>query len=276
MRRALALAALTAAAVSMAAHSAASRRSKSGIVVADLTWVAGDVQCAETKGAWRAVARGDRLHTGDSLRTGADGLARVEFPWMNVTLASGGVLSVPGTAVLSTVLEQGRAEFFGSGRDIVKILVGDGELRGGGRLVLWRAGGRTSASALEGGFRVRAAERVVEIKAGEGTVIVDGQPPAASSALPLPPGRLRPGAETAYVRSGQPVELQWSAGGRAHHVELLGLERDEVLLSRDASGPSLRLEVPWLGTYRWRVSTRDERGLESRPSAAGLLCAVER
>jgi hypothetical protein len=40
--------------------------------------------------------------------------------------------------------------------------------------------------------------------------------------------------------------------------------------------PPIRVEIPWLGTYRWRVSARDPRGIESPPSAEGLICSVER
>ena len=49
-----------------------------------------------------------------------------------------------------------------------------------------------------------------------------------------------------------------------------------MLLAREAGAPPLRLEIPWLGTYRWRVSARDARGIESRPSADGLICSVDR
>jgi hypothetical protein len=78
------------------------------------------------------------------------------------------------------------------------------------------------------------------------------------------------------VRSGQPLDLRWTAAGPSHHVEILALDRDEVLLAREAGAPPLRLEIPWLGTYRWRVSARDARGVESRPSTAGLICSVDR
>jgi len=144
--------------------------------------------------------------------------------------------------------------------------------------VLWHTAGRTSATALEGAFRVRSGERTVEIKAGQGTFLVDGQPPAPPTALPASPERLKPGAEVGYVRVGHPVELRWTAAGGAirHRVELLSLEREEVLLARETGGSSLQLQIPWLGTFRWRVSARDGRGLESRPSAPGVVCSVDR
>jgi hypothetical protein len=253
---------------------------QSGVSVGQLAWVESEVDRAELplKASWRRMARGDALRTGDTLRTGEAAFARVDFPWMQVTLDPQSMLTIPASAVLSTVLEQGRAEFSGTGRDIVKIRVGEGEVRGGGRLVLRRSAGRTTASALSGAFRIKAAARTVEIKAGEGTVVMDGRPPERPAALPEAPSALLPGTEVAYVRAGQPVELRWMVkdGAAAHHVQFLALGQDDVLLARDAGSPPVRVEVPWLGTYRWRVSSRDRRGVESPPSHTGLVCLVER
>jgi hypothetical protein len=249
-----------------------------GIAIGDLGWAGRDVERAELpqKSAWRRLATGDKLRTGDTFRTSESATARLNFPWMTVTLGSSTMLTIPSSTVLSTVLEQGWAEFAGSGRDIVKIVVGDGEVRGGGRLVLRRSVGRTSASVLEGAFRVRAAGRTVEIKAGEGSVVTDGRPPDKPTPLPPPPGGLQPGKDPVYVRAGQSVDLRWAGAGPSYHVEILALKGDEVLLAHDVTTPPFRAEIPWLGTYRWRVSARDARGLESAPSADGLICSVEK
>ena len=249
-----------------------------GIAIGALGWAAGDVERAELpqKSSWRRLVAGDRLRTGDTFRTSEDATARLDFPWMTVTLGASTLLTIPSSTVLSTVLEQGRAEFAGPGRDIVKIRVGDGEVRGGGRLVLRRSVGRTSATALEGAFRVRSAGRTVEIKGGQGTVVMDGRPPETPTPLPAAPRGLQPGKDPVYVRAGQPVDLRWTAGGPSHRVEILALQTDEVLLAREVGAPPLRVEIPGLGTYRWRVSTRDARGLESPPSADGLICSVDK
>jgi hypothetical protein len=285
-RRALSLAAAPALALAAAALAGAqspappapSRPPGAGIAIGDLGWAARDVERAELplKSSWRRLAPGDKLHTGDTFRTSADASARLDFPWMAVTLGSSTMLSIPSSTVLSTVLEQGRAEFAGPGRDIVKIHVGEGEVRGGGRLVLRRSVGRTSATALEGAFRVRAAGRTVEIKGGEGTVMADGRPPEAPAPLPPAPHGLQPGKDPVYVRVGQSVELRWTAGGASHHVEILALETDQAMFARDVGSPPVRVDIPWVGTYRWRVSTRDARGIESPPSAEGLICAVDK
>jgi hypothetical protein len=54
------------------------------------------------------------------------------------------------------------------------------------------------------------------------------------------------------------------------------MQGDDVLLARDTSAPPLGIEIPWLGSYRWRVFARDPRGMESRPSSDGYLCVVDR
>jgi hypothetical protein len=269
---------LLAAAALTPALSLAAKKSRAGIAIGDLVWIDREVLRSEPpdKTVWHRVTTGDKLRTGDTLRTGANAVARVELPWMSLTLSPSAMLTVPATAVLSTVLEQGRVEFAGAGRDIVKIMVGESEVRGGGRIVLRRSIGQTSLSVLGGSFRVRALGRTVELKAGEGTLVMDGRAPLPASALPAAPEKLKPGTDPAYVRAGRPVQLRWSAQGASHHVELLGLQGDTVLLARDASAPPLQLEIPWVGTYRWRVSSRDARGIESPPSSDGWICLVDR
>jgi hypothetical protein len=270
--------ALGAAAEQASVPASDARSPAAGIAIGELGWADRDVERAELpkKSVWRRLGVGDELRTGDTFRTAADATARLEFPWMEVTLGPGTMLTIPASTVLSTVLEQGRAEFTGPGRDIVKIVVGDGEVRGGGRLVLRRSVGRTSLAVLEGAFRVRARGRTVEARAGQGTVVMDGRPPDPATPLPEPPRGLHPGRDPVYVRSGQPVELRWTGDLPTGYVEILPLQKDEVLLARDTGAPPFRLQIPWLGTYRWRVSARDARGVESRPSAEGLICSVDR
>ena len=241
-----------------------------GIGIGTLAWIDRELERAElpNKSSWERLREGAPLRTGDSFRTAPDATARLEFPWMAVTLGGGAMLTIPASSVLSTVLEQGRAEFAGPGREIVKIKVGDGEVRGGGRLVLRRSAGRTTATALEGSFRVRAAGRTVEIKAGQATVVADGRPPEAASPLPKSPSALEPGKDPVYVRSGRPAQLTWSAASPGHRVEVLALDRDHVLLARDVTAPPLFLELPWLGTYRWRVAATRAAWRADRPTLA--------
>jgi hypothetical protein len=58
----------------------------------------------------------------------------------------------------------------------------------------------------------------------------------------------------------------------AYQVEVLPVGSDDVLIQRDVGAPPWRLTVAWPGAFRWRVASRDERGLEGKPSADGLFC----
>jgi hypothetical protein len=253
------------------------QESAAGMKVAKLVWGYRPVErTVDGEVSWERLAEGGALRTGDRVRTSSGGVARLDFPWMEVTLGPSTILSVPASAVLSTVLEKGRAEFAGEGRDIVKIRVGGGEIRGGGRLVLWREGERTSAAALAGTFRVSGADRTVAIGAGQGTSMVAGQAPSPPVALPEAPHGLVPDGDPAYVVSGQSAELHWTAEGPGYHVSVLALQSDDVLLAREVGEPPLQIEIPWRGTFRWRVSARDAQGLEGPPSDPGYVVIVDK
>jgi hypothetical protein len=49
-----------------------------------------------------------------------------------------------------------------------------------------------------------------------------------------------------------------------------------VLLQRDVTASPARIEVPWEGAFRWRVSARSARGLEGLPSEDGLIAVDAR
>ncbi len=176
------------------------------------------------------------------------------------------------------MLGQGRAEFEGRGREIVKVRTAEAEIRGAGRLVVRREQGRTlvTAMAMDGTFRVEASGETVVLKGGEGTTVRDGERPAAAQKLPEAPGHVRPGSDPLYVSNGQPVTLDWSPAAPRSHVQVMPLDSDEVLMGRDVGSPPYALVIPWEGTYRWHVSSRDAQGLEGRPSEAGVICVVEK
>ena len=48
--------------------------------------------------------------------------------------------------------------------------------------------------------------------------------------------------------------------------------RDYVLYQRDVGPPPAQVRVPWGGAFRWRVASRNDRGLEGTPSDEGLIC----
>jgi hypothetical protein len=57
-----------------------------------------------------------------------------------------------------------------------------------------------------------------------------------------------------------------------YHLEVLPVGADYVLFQRDVGPPPFPLSLPWRGAFRWRVTARDQRGLEGVPSAEGLIC----
>jgi hypothetical protein len=267
-------------ALALLGAAAAPRASLTGIAVARLAWADAVVEreAAQGKTGWRELKEGDSLRTGDRIRTTADGVARFEFPWMSVTAGPSTMLHVPAEVVLSTVLGQGRAEFEGRGRDIVKVRTAEAVIRGTGRIVVRRDRSRTlvMAMAIDGSFRVEASGTTVVILAGEGTIIRDGAAPGPAVKLPEAPGTIRPGRDPAYVAAGEPLSLTWSAAAVASHIQVLPLDSPDVIIGRDVGRPPYALSIPWVGTYRWHVSSRDEQGLEGRPSEEGFICVVEK
>ena len=64
----------------------------------------------EKKGArWQAAAEGGPLQVGEAIRTGPDAVARLELPWMALTLSPGSTLRFPDAFLLSATLDGGRA-----------------------------------------------------------------------------------------------------------------------------------------------------------------------
>ena len=227
-------------------------------------------------GSWRRALEGQPLLPGESLRTGSDALARVELPWMALTLSPGSRLRFPDALVLSVVLDDGRAVVEGERLETLKLVTPEAEVRGRGRAIVRRERGRTLVSCLSGRFRVAARRGSVTLGGGQGTAVDGAGAPSAPGPLPEPPaGTLWPGRDPAYVAPGEPLALRWPAGDGPFQVELLPVGREIVLRQRDVAGPPLALAIPWPGAFRWRVSRRDARGLEGLPSAEGLI-AVDR
>jgi hypothetical protein len=253
--------------------------SAAGIAVAKLTYVDRVVEreSVQKPEGWQPVKEGDSVRTGDRIRTSGDALARMQFPWMAVTLGPSTTLHIPAGMILSTVLDEGRAEFEAAGRDIVKVKTAEAEIRGAGRIVVRRERERTlvMAMALDGTFKVEAKGDVTVLRQGEGTAIKDGQTAAAAVKIPEPPKLLSPAADPVYVRKGEPVSLRFDPSGPAY-VQILPLQGQEVLIAREVAGSPVTLGIPWEGTYRWRASVRDAQGFEGLPSEDGFICVVDR
>ena len=251
--------------------------SSAGIAVATLAYADNLVekQAANEQG-WRKLQEGERLRTGDRVRVGPDAIARFEFAWMFLTAGPDTTLHIPAERILSAVLDAGRAELRAPGQQIVKVRTGDAEIRGEGRVVVRREKTLVAVMAMDGTVRVEAAGKTEVLQAGEGSVVEDGQAPEDVIGLPPGPEGLWPGPDPVYVKKGQSVRLNWSPKGAGHHLQILSIDSSDPLLARDVGPAPYPITIPWLGTYRWRVATLDEKGLEGRSSALGYICVVDK
>ena len=258
----------------LAAPASAPAQSRTGIPVATISFAENTVERSETGGDWTEIQEGYRLKTGEQLRTASGALARVEFPWMKVLLSGSSELAIPGSLVLSLELRGGRVEILSEG-DIIKLLSNGAEVRGQGRAVVRQVGSTTVVATIDGQFRVQAAGGTVSLKSNQGTVVASDGRPTVPEALPAPPETLDPGADPLYADKGKPIELTWSPSQGEYRIQVLPIHSDEVLIDKDVAGSPQSVAIPWLGTFRWRDSARDDRGLEGVPSGEGLVCVVE-
>jgi hypothetical protein len=247
------------------------------LALARVSLVESKVELAKKGATWRAAVEGGPVRIGEALRTGPDAIARLELPWMALTLGPGSTLSFPDDFLLSASLDAGRALVEAQGREALKLVTGEAEVRGQGRAVVRRQGEQTLVTCLAGRFHVYGGDSAVTLSAGRGTVVRAGRAPSAPEAVPAPPaGGMWPGKDPVYAAPGQPLELRWKGDAPAYQIELLPVGSDVVLLQRDVTAPPARIEVPWEGAFRWRVSARDKRGLEGTPSEDGLIAVDAR
>ncbi|HEX6739321.1 MAG TPA: hypothetical protein VF310_13670 [Vicinamibacteria bacterium] len=244
------------------------------LLAATVAFVSGSAEHRSAEGPPRAADTGTALAAGHQLRTGDDGLVRAEIPGMVLTLAAASSLRLEGTP-LRPVLESGRLEIASEG-ETVDVATGEAEVRGGGRLVVRRAGTRTQLMALRGGFRVRAAGGAEEIAlaVGEGLALAAGAAGERPRALAPAPEVVAPGVDPQYVRADQPVSLTW-APASAVHFQVLPFDSPEPIVARDQDQAPAHITLKVPGLYRWRASARGPDGSESLPSTEGLICVVE-
>jgi len=250
---------------------------KGPLALARLSLVERKVELEKKDAKWQAAVEGGPLQIGEALRTGPDAVARLELPWMALTLSPGSTLRFPDAFLLSAMLESGRALVEAPGRQALKLVTGEAEVRGQGRAVVRRQGRSTLVTCLAGRFYVEAGDTVVTLTAGRGTVVAAGREPGPAQEVPAAPSEgLWPAQDPVFVAPAESFELRWKGSAPGYQLELLPVGSDVVLLQRDVSAPPVRIEVPWEGAFRWRVSARDARGLEGLPSADGLIAVDAR
>jgi hypothetical protein len=243
------------------------------IPIARIAYVDDLVEVQPAGKGWSRVPEGAQLRIGDTLRTGPQGTARIDFPWMSVAVAGASRVSVPTSLVLATVLEEGRVEQTSPSGEMIKLVTSEARIRGEGRLAVRREQGRTLVSAFAGAFRVESGRKQVALPAGFGIVVEKGGPRTAVE-LPPAPADLDPGDDPLYVSPNEPVMLRFGSTARTHHLQVLGIDSSQILIERDLGAGPATVTIPWPGTFRWRVAARDASGLEGPPSREGLLVGV--
>jgi hypothetical protein len=246
---------------------------KGFLLAATVAFVSGHAEHWTADGKRAAPDPGATLAAGHRLRTGDDGLVRAELAGMVLTLSSSSVLRLEGDPP-RPVLESGRVEVVSEG-ETVWIATAEAQVRGGGRIVVRRAGSQTRFMALLGGFRVTAAGEEIALSSGQGTRVAAGRAPDRPRPLPAAPQVVSPGLDPRYVHVNEPVPLTWFPVSTLVHFQVLPFESPEAIVARDAEQGPVRVALQVPGLYRWRVSARDADGGESLPSTEGLICVVE-
>jgi hypothetical protein len=260
-----------------AAARAQAAAERGALALARLSLVEHKVELEKKGAKWQGAVEGGPLSIGEALRTGPDAVARLELPWMALTLSPGSTLRFPDAFLLQATLDGGRALIEAPGREALKLVTAEAEVRGQGRAVVRRAGRSTLVTCLAGRFFVEAAGQAVSLTPGRGTVVTAGKPPGAPQDVPAAPSQgLWPAQDPVFVAPAEPLELRWKGEAPGYQLELLPVGSDVVLFQRDVTASPARIEVPWEGAFRWRVSARDARGLEGLPSADGLIAVDAR
>lgn len=93
----------------------ASAPAQGALSLARLSLVEQKVELAKSGAKWQAAVEGGPLQIGEALRTGPEAVARLELPWMALTLGPAATLRFPDEFLLSAVLEGGARGRRGAG-----------------------------------------------------------------------------------------------------------------------------------------------------------------
>jgi len=106
---AVTLFATPAATLAQAPAAAAAAADQGALALARLSLVERKVELEKKGARWQAAVEGGPLQIGEALRTGPDAVARLELPWMALTLSPGSSLRFPDAFLLQATLDSGRA-----------------------------------------------------------------------------------------------------------------------------------------------------------------------
>lgn len=242
--------------------------------VAKMGFPYGGVQVLKPGGAWVPAVEGEPLSAGDRVRTLAGGTARLEFPWTVVALGDGTEVSIVKNRVLTLQLDSGRIDVDPE-EALLRIVTAEASISGTGRTLVRREGDTTFVGSHYGGANVEALGAIVRLGVNRGTTVRPDSVPAEARLLEPAPRVVSPASDPRYVQPEQDVQLTWTGLGSTYHLEILPIDSDIPVLSLDLDATEFTVRLPWLGTYRWRVSGRTGP-VESEASGEGLICVVEK
>lgn len=245
---------------------------------------------------WRPAAVGDLLLENDSLRSFADGSARLRFDdGSTVTVGAESLifLRAQSPAAASQPRKEievlvGQADLAARGaagkRQDIEVIVGAARSRGSAseqQPLVTRSrrveGDAAQFMTYEGSARVAARGREVEVAAGSGTSVAANAAPGPVERLLAAPRQVSPGEGEEVERAA--IELRWEPveGAVAYLVEVC-LDTvcgaiHERSWTTDATRSTLR-EAPGEALF-WRVTARSASGLDGFPSATRPLQPVE-
>lgn len=244
------------------------------VEVARIGFVEGEAEVQRPGGAWAKVVEDQTLSIGDRVRTRPGATARIEFPWTAIAMGDASEVSLPEAPVLTLQLEVGRIDLDPE-QTLLRVVTPEAAVSGSGRTLVRREGTTTFVASYSGGATVESRAMVVRLGINKGTVVKAGQPPEPALPLGPAPRVVSPASDPRYVLPGDVVRLTWTGDDPSFHLEVLSIDSDVPVISRDIEGLGLDLRLNWLGTFRWRVSGR--RGpVESQTSGEGLICVVEK
>jgi len=272
-RRAAGLAFLAVSALPLASASAQSE-AVTAIEVAKVGFVEGGVEVRRAEGPWVKIAEEAPLAIGDRVRTLPGATARLDFPWTAIAMGDASEIAVQRNRVLTLRLESGRIDIDPE-QDLLRVVTDEAAISGAGRTLVRREGATTFVGSYGGGAEVEGQGVTVRLGLNKGTVVGGESAPSEASLMDPPPRVVSPAADPQYVLPGQPVHLTWTGPEAAYHLEVLSIDSDIPVISRDIDDHEFDLRLNWLGTFRWRVAGR--RGaVESQASGEGLVCVVEK
>lgn len=244
------------------------------VEVARIGFVEGPAEVQNPGGVWTAAVEDQPLSIGDRVRTLQGGTVRIEFPWTAIAMGDASEVSLPKAGVLTLQLESGRIDLDPE-QTLLRVLTPEASVSGSGRTLVRREGTTTFVASHSGGAVVEAQDVVIRLGINKGTAVKSGQPPDAALPLGPAPRVVSPASDPRYVLPGEVVRLTWTGDDPSFHLEVLSIDSDVPVISRDIQGQGHDLRLNWLGTFRWRVSGR--RGpIESQTSGEGLICVVEK